>query len=652
MTELATLAALGVLGVAGTGILWRWVLSHAAPGGALARAADAVAAGGAVLLARQTRGAAAASGAFGAGVFALYAILRVKQDGLWTSLGASVAAFVLGAAASLASGWTASFVAVRASSRLAAMLVAERSPRVRPDARATHPLNTALQVALRGGAVMAVAAAGVSLLATTLAFAAALVAGGGAVLPLAVAGFGFGASLVSLFVQAGGGVFAAAAEDAGAETASEDLGLRDPARVARAVGAHARTWTALAAELLETEAAALAAALFLADATRPSGGGALALGFFLFPLAARAFGLLAAVVGVMSVGTDGLEDAVHALGRGHVVTAVLAALGLGGAAFWLLGTYWTAFFACAAVGVLAEIAIVRLARASGPSRVAEVQGLAGALSAAWRPAGVLAAAMVASYELGEHSGLSHAGPYGAALAATGMLATSGYVLSLNGLASIAGGAGRLMDLAQLLPGDNADRDRVEALARSGRAVARAFAVGAGTLAAFALLMAYAARVPRDVPVVASPAVLVGAVAGALLAGTFSALSSKTVAAAARRFADEARRRIAALPKAMTDFRPATYGKAVDGLAKDAVRRMARDGAAIVGMPIALGFLFREALGTGAEAVGALLLGAVVAGVVLALVSENLEAARRMAPALAPPVKLLGAISLILAPLFL
>jgi Na+/H+-translocating membrane pyrophosphatase len=645
-------AALGVLGLASAWILVRSVLLDAAPPPVLQRVAEAVGVGARALLARQTKGAAGASAVFGAATFALYAAVRMKDGGLGLGLSAALA-FSAGAAASLAAGYAGSFVARRASARLAALLAAERAPRLRPEHGAPHPLNAALQLALRGGAAMGVAAVAISLLAMTLAFGGVVLAGDApARLPIVVAGFAFGASLVSLLLHVGGGVFATAAGDA-AEQAREDLGLRDPARVARAVGDHARDWTALAADLLETAAVETAAAVFLAFAMHPPGGEAATFGFLVFPLAARAFGILAAVVGVMSVTTDGREDVGQAIERGLFVTALLAALGLGGAAYWLLGSYWAAFFGCALVGVAAQMALARLARAAGPSRVAQVRGLAGALSAAWKPAGVLVAAMVASYELGEHSGIAHAGPYGAVLAATGMLATSGYVMAMNGLASIADGAGAVLELApDLAPRDaNTDKARIDAASTVARAVARAYLVGAGALASFALVMAYAAEVPHDVPVLASPAALVGALAGVLVVVTFSALSGNAVTATAKRFADEARRRIASLPAA-GELRPSSYRRPIDVLAHDALKRTTRHAAAVVGLPIAIGILFKEALGSGAEAVGALLSTATVAGMVLALVAENDEAARRMGPAIAPPVKLLGTVSLILAPLFL
>jgi K(+)-stimulated pyrophosphate-energized sodium pump len=272
------------------------------------------------------------------------------------------------------------------------------------------------------------------------------------------------------------------------------------------------------------------------------------------------------------------------------------------------------------------------------------------LQSAWPPAVLLVATIVVSYEVGEHSGLAHAGAFGAAVAACGMMSTSPYVFAINAVGAIGDGAAGVAALARGEGTVPAGED-----ATIAKTLARSYLVAAGSLGAFVLLLAYGADVDAfrhasgTTMTLSLPALFVGAMMGAVLLVAYGVLSLKAVGESAHKLAREARRLLLAVPET-GGFQP-NYGAFVDSLAKDAFRRMALHGAVVVGILAGTGILFRAALGAGAEAVGALLVIATVAGVLLSVAAESFTPWSKVAASLDPPVKLLGALALVLAPLF-
>src|SRR6266571_534742 len=268
--------------------------------------------------------------------------------------------------------------------------------------------------------------------------------------PLQIVGFGFGASFVALFAQLGGGIYTKAA-DVGADLVGKveanipEDDPRNPAVIADLVGDNVGDCAGRGADLFESTAAENIGAMILAATLYQVNSAKLGpnvLGVMLFPLVARAFGIIASIFGVMVVKTDGKEDPMHALNRGFYVTAILAAAGFAGASVWLLQEYWMNFFLCGLVGIATSLAFVFItqyyteyrfrpvqeiaeASISGPATNI-IQGIAVGLECVWMPVLVISAAILGSYKLGEASGLTSAGLFGTAVAPMGMLGTAGY----------------------------------------------------------------------------------------------------------------------------------------------------------------------------------------------------------------------------------
>src|SRR6185436_2246909 len=323
------------------------------------------------------------------------------------------------------------------------MYVAVRS-NIRTASAARSSLNKALQIALRGGAVsglfvVAMSLFGVGLLYTILEalhFEPTKI-------PLMIVGYGFGASFVALFAQLGGGIYTKAA-DVGADLVGKvEAGIpeddpRNPAVIADLVGDNVGDCAGRGADLFESTAAENVGAMILGIALYPVFG----MGGILFPLLARAFGLIATVVGVYSVKVSEDEDPMNGLNRGYLVTTVLAMLGFAAAVYLLLrpveGSTITAhpgyLLGAGVVGILTAYAFVwitqyyteykyrpvqSIAEASktGPATNI-ITGLAVGMECTGLPVVVISIALMAAYKLGQLAlpGVSGAGLYGTAVA--------------------------------------------------------------------------------------------------------------------------------------------------------------------------------------------------------------------------------------------
>src|SRR6266481_2586186 len=374
-------------------------------------------------------------------IFVLYAFVRPPNPNDPTTpfnmALATTLAFCFGALCSGVAGYIGMFVSIRANLRTAS---AVRSS-----------LNRALQIALRGGAVSGLFVVAMSLLGVGGLFVV-LRSFGVAVekIPLLIVGYGFGASLVALFAQLGGGIFTKAA-DVGADLVGKvEAGIpeddpRNPAVIADLVGDNVGDCAGRGADLFESTAAENVGAMILGAALFP------VFGFegILFPLVARAFGLIASIVGVLVVKTREDRDPMEALNRGFYVTTVLALIGFYAAVQMLLKGNMM-LFAAGVVGIATSFLFVyitqyyteykyrpvqSIAKAclTGPATTI-ISGFAIGLECVAAPVIVISAAIMSSYYLGIKAGLAgvtqqSAGLYGTAIATMGMLSTAAYILA-------------------------------------------------------------------------------------------------------------------------------------------------------------------------------------------------------------------------------
>jgi K(+)-stimulated pyrophosphate-energized sodium pump len=656
--ELTLILGISVLGLLFALYLMRNVLRRDTGTEKMREISDAIRSGAEAFLKRQYRTIIYLAVALACIIYILYAFVRAHQANdpaspgelaMWTTL-----SFVLGAVCSAAAGYMGMWVAIRSN--------------IRTAAGAMRDMNSAMQPALRGGAVSGFFVVALSLMGVAGLFA--LVEASGVTqdlgkIPLLIVGYGFGASFVALFAQLGGGIYTKAA-DVGADLVGKvEAGIpeddpRNPAVIADLVGDNVGDCAGRGADLFESTAAEnigamiLAAGLFTANKETFGAHGLPLAGIIMFPLVARAFGIIASAIGILSVKANDTEDPMKALNRGFYVTAFIAIIGLFVAARWLLGPeYYFNFFLCGIIGVVTSLAFVLLtiyytdykyrpvlsiAKASqtGPATNI-ISGIAVGMESTGYPVLVIGAAIVGAYFLGSTSGLAHAGLFGTAVATMGMLSTAAYVLAMDTFGPITDNAGGIVEMSQQ-PKEVRDRtDRLDSVGNTTKALTKGYAVGSAALAAFLLFSAYMDEVKAYMPSFSGvinlnkPEVFVGALLGAMLVFLFSSLAIKAVGKAAQAIITNVREQFKNNPGIMAGTSKPDYGQCVDIATKSALREMVAPGLLTVGMPIAVGLVFRwiyEAAGrpafgaSGAEVVGGLLMVGTITGILMALFLNN------------------------------
>jgi len=548
-------------------------------------------------------------------LFALYSRSGDFGSGFRTAV-----AFLAGAIASGIAGFIGMTMSVRANIRTAA---------------ATHKgVNQALQMALRAGAVSGILVVVLSLVGIAGLF---LLYGGlqnPTKVPLELVGFGFGASLVALFAQLGGGIYTKAA-DVGADLVGKveagipEDDIRNPGVIADLVGDNVGDCAGRGADLFESTAAENIGAMILGIALFPVFG----LGGILFPLVARAFGLVASLIGIISVKVKKGEDPMQSLNRGYYVTALIAALGFGLATYLLLGSYWVWFLGCGIIGILTAVAFLFITQyytehkyrpvkfivesSSTGAATNIIAGFAMAMESTFMPALTISAALLGSFFLGKLSGIPDGGLYGTALATMGMLATAGYVLAMDNFGPVVDNAGGIIEMAQDSDEETQKNiDRLDAVGNTTKALTKGYAVGSAALSAFLLFSAYLADAHLTVIDLAKPQVFVGGFLGAVLVFLFASLAIRAVGRGAYYIINEVRRQFKEHPEIMEGKIKPDYARCVDITTRGALKEMMLPGLLVVLAPAIVGIIFK------AEAVGAMLMVATIVGVLLALILNN------------------------------
>jgi K(+)-stimulated pyrophosphate-energized sodium pump len=648
---LALIVGLCVLALIFAFGLSRWVLAQSRGKPEMQRISDAIQQGAEAYLARQYRTISMLAILVAILIYCGYAFLRTPNpsdpvsDPHQLALFVTVS-FVLGALSSGIAGYIGMWVSIRSN--------------IRTAAAALTSLNGALQVSLRGGAVAGMSVVAMSLMGVGLLFwvLTSLTPGGispadwDTKIPFLIVGYGFGASFVALFAQLGGGIYTKAA-DVGADLVGKvEAGIpeddpRNPAVIADLVGDNVGDCAGRGADLFESTAAENIGAMIL---------GVLLYRYFgvsgiLFPLVVGAFGLVASMVGIMSVRTAEDGDPMHALNRGFYVTAALALIFFAVSCRWLLAAptqpapdAWWHFLLCGVVGVLTSMAMLLItqyyteyayrpvkaiaeASLTGPATNI-IQGLAVGMEATVLPVLTIAVAIVASYYLGRTSGLVNdagepiGGLFGTAAATIGMLGTAGYVLAMDTFGPITDNAGGIIEMSQQPESVRAITDRLDAVGNTTKALTKGYAIGSAALAAFLLFSAYLDEVfnythHRISVNLARPEVFVAGLLGAMLVFWFSSLAIKAVGRAAYAVINEVRRQFRERPGIMQGTEQPDYARSVDIVTVAALREMIVPGVLVVAFPIVVGLAFKT-VGVGAEAVASFLMIATITGVLMAL----------------------------------
>jgi K(+)-stimulated pyrophosphate-energized sodium pump len=619
--------------------LARYVIKQDAGSQRMQEIAGAIREGAEAFLSRQYRTITTLSIALAILIFVLYAFVRQpnphdpvppQQLALVTTL-----AFLFGAFCSGVAGYVGMFVSIRANSRTAHA--------------ACSSLDRALRISIRGGAVSGLFVVATSLLGVGSLYALLRAFGvEESRIPFMIVGYGFGASFVALFAQLGGGIYTKAA-DVGADLVGKvEAGIpeddpRNPAVIADLVGDNVGDCAGRGADLFESTAAENIGAMILGVGLFPYFG----VNGILFPLVARAFGLIGSIVGVMVVRTKEDRDPMEALNRGYYVTSLLVATGFLFSSWWLLQSdkapdAWKYFFGCGLVGIATSIAFVyitqyyteykyrpvrSIAEASQTGAATNViTGFAVALECTALPVLVVSAAILISFYLGKMSGVEHAGLFGTAVATMGMLGTAGYILAMDTFGPITDNAGGIVEMSQQAEEVRKKTDRLDAVGNTTKALTKGYAIGSAALAAFLLFSAYLDEVKHYglqlVSVdIAKPEVFVAALLGAMLVFLFSALAIKAVGKAAFYVINEVRRQFKENPGILAGTLRPDYRQCVDIVTRGALKEMRLPGILAVTMPILVGLIFKR-VNLGAEAVAAFLMVGTIAGILMATVLNN------------------------------
>ncbi len=626
--------------------LAREVLGAATGSEDMRRISDAIRQGAEAFLSRQYRTIGTLAVVAAVVIFSFYYVNRDVKNIAEMGSGAAwrvTFSFITGALCSAVAGYIGMFVSIRAN--------------IRTATAAMSSLNSALQLALRAGAVSGLTVVSMSLLGVGGLF----VLFGGMHdyqhVPLQIVGFGFGASFVALFAQLGGGIYTKAA-DVGADLVGKvEAGIpeddpRNPAVIADLVGDNVGDCAGRGADLFESTAAENVGAMILGVALYPVFG----LGGILFPLLARAFGLLATIAGVYSVQCDEHEDPMNALNRGYLRTTLLAMLGFAICVWLLLSpvagvttpVHKFYLFLAGVIGIATAYCFVwitqyyteyryrpvrSIAEASSKGPATNIiTGLAVGLECVGPAVIVISVALMAAYWCGRAGlgDLPGSGLYGTAIATMGMLAPCAYILAMDTFGPITDNAGGIIEMSKQPEEIRTRTDRLDAVGNTTKALTKGYAVGSAALAAFLLFSAYMDEVKKltgdamEVNLSRVP-VFVGGLIGATLVFVFSALAIQAVGRAAQVVIGEVRRQFRENAGIMAGTAQPDYARCVDIVTAGALREMIAPGLLAVLTPVVVGLLFKHLSSRGhigAESVAALLMVGTIAGILMAMMMNN------------------------------
>lgn len=523
-------------------------------------------------------------------------------------------AFVIGAVVSALAGYVGMSIATRANARTT-------------QAAVDGGVRGALGVAVSAGSVMGMSVASMALLG--LAFVYWIFRE-----PPIVNGYAMGASLVALFARSGGGLFTKGA-DMGADLVGKveanipEDDPRNPAVIADNVGDNVGDVAGLGADLLESYVESIIASMALAAAL--VAGASVSRTLMLFPLHIAGAGLLASILGILFVRGVGRRNPQAALMGGTYVSAGLTALAsffiiraagvsfeIAGRTYGVLGPFFATLAGIASgviVGLVSEYftsskyrPVRQLAESSqtGPA-ITVTGGTAVGMASTAVPVIVLGVSIVIAHHF--------AGMYGIAMAAFGMLATTGMVVAVDSYGPVADNAGGIAEMAKLDPGVRKITDNLDAVGNTTAAIGKGFAIGSAAFAAIGLLSAYMVSARIDVADMIDPKVMAGLLVGGMLPFLFSSMLFGAVSKVAFQMIDEVRRQFREIPGLLNGDVMPDSATCVDISTKGAIAGMLKPGIMAIVVPVAVGLYDERAL-------AGLLVGAVITGVVLGIQTAN------------------------------
>jgi len=541
----------------------------------------------------------------------ILAVLIAYGIGLYTAIG-----FVLGAIMSAAAGYLGMNISVRSNVRCANA--------------AREGLQKALTVAFKGGAVTGISVASLALLGVSGLY----IAFGGDINAVdKVIGFGFGASLISLFARIGGGIYTKAA-DVGTDLVGKvEAGIpeddpRNPGVIADNVGDNVGDCAGMAADLFETYAVTALGAMLIGVTVINTYPNAIS-----YPLVLGAAAIFASIIGTFFVKLGKSGDIMGAMYKGAIVAGGISII-----LFYIITQQMmngsTGLFISALVGLgvtAAMIIITEYYTATSHSPVKDIAnasvtgpgtniitGLAVGLQSTALPALVICAGIFISYFV---NGGGTMGLYGIAIAAAAMLSVTGILISIDSYGPITDNAGGIAEMAELSKEVREITDPLDAVGNTTKAVTKGYAIGSAALGALALYAAYSSEVdkllaqqmrPPMALELSNPLVLIGLLIGGMIPFLFASFLMKAVGRAASTIVTEIRRQFREIAGIMDGKAKPDYGRCVDIVTIAAQKEMVIPGLLAVLSPLLVGFIL------GPEALGGLLIGVIASGLMLAL----------------------------------
>ena len=542
-------------------------------------------------------------------LFAEYKILAIFVAVLFVAIGLGLnswitaVCFLCGAVFSILAGYIGMNVATKANVRTA-------------NAARESGMNKALSIAFSGGSVMGMCVVGLGLL-------------GASVLYITIGkldvlfGFSLGASSIALFARVGGGIYTKAA-DVGADLVGKvEAGIpeddpRNPAVIADNVGDNVGDVAGMGADLFESYVGAIISAMTLGAVAVSGSQGVI------FPLVIAACGILASVIATFFVrGKEGANPH-KALKMGSYVSALLVIVASLVFSKILLGGFGAAIAIISGLVVGLVIGIVTEVYTSGDykfvKKIAQqsetgsattiISGTAVGMMSTWIPVILICVGIFLAYMF---SGL-----YGIALAAVGMLSTTGITVAVDAYGPIADNAGGIAEMSGLDHSVREITDKLDAVGNTTAAMGKGFAIGSAALTALALFVSFTEATGLNAAEVAltSPTVVIGLLIGGMLPFVFSAMTMDSVSKAAYSMIEEVRRQFREIPGVMEGTAKPDYKTCVAISTTSALKEMLVPGIMAVVVPLAVGFIL------GSTALAGLLAGALVSGVMLAMFMSN------------------------------
>jgi len=644
LTLVVVVGVIALLALAVAGWLVREVLAAGQGTEKMQNIARAVQEGASAYLKRQFRTV---------GIFVVlipFLLLLLPADTTGVRIGRSIF-FVVGALFSATTGFTGMWLAVRGNVRVAAA-ARESGERI------------AMRIAFRTGGVAGMFTVGLGL------FGAAIVVfayKGNA--PGVLEGFGFGAALLAMFMRVGGGIFTKAA-DVGADLVGKvEQGIpeddpRNAATIADNVGDNVGDCAGMAADLFESYAVTLVAALILGKAAFGTQG-------LVFPLVVPMLGVITAVIGIFAVAPRAKDrSGMSAINRGFFISAIISAVLVAIAAFVYLPSSFTGLdgvstalktdmgghdprwiaLGAVLIGIVLASAIqlltgyftetnrrpvkdvVESAR-TGPATVI-MSGISLGLESAVYSALLIGAAVYGAFLLG--FGNTTVALFAVAMAGTGLLTTVGVIVSMDTFGPVSDNAQGIAEMSGDVEGEGAKiLESLDAVGNTTKAITKGIAIATAVLAATALFGSFRTTVESALAnasdgakksigsnfvhfnlSVDSPNVLIGLIIGASVVFLFSGLAIMAVGRAAGRVVQEVRNQFREHPGIMDYTEQPDYGRVVDICTQDAQRELATPGLLAIMTPIAVGFAL------GYAPLGAYLAGAIAAGTLMAVFLSN------------------------------